>query len=80
MTGTDQPSYTLAMAGEGDQVQIVALRAGRGLDRRLTELGLNIGASIRVIQRRGSGLIVARGEARIAVGGGMATKILVAPA
>ena len=80
MNRMEQPSFTLAMAGEGDEVRIIALRAGRGLDRRLTDLGLNIGACIRVVQRQGGGLIVARGEARIAIGGGMATKIVVTPA
>ncbi|MCF7992825.1 MAG: ferrous iron transport protein A [Thiohalocapsa sp.] len=80
MNRTQHSSLTLAMAGEGDEVRITALRAGRGLDRRLTDLGLNIGACIRVVQRQGGGLIVARGEVRIAVGGGMAAKILVVPA
>jgi ferrous iron transport protein A len=67
------------MAAEGASVRIHALSAGRGLDLRLTELGLNIGTEIRVIQRQGGGLLVARGEGRIAIGGGMAAKILVLP-
>ncbi len=65
------------MADEGVAVRIVALRAGRGLDLRLTELGLNVGSELRVVQRQGTGLIVARGEARIAIGAGMATRIMV---
>ena len=75
----EQP-FALTMADEGRQVRIVALRAGHNLDRRLTNLGLNIGSELRIVQRRGGGLVVARGEARIAVGGGMAMKILVVPA
>jgi len=46
---------------------------------RLTELGLNVGTEVRIVQRQGAGLLVARGEVRIAVGGGIATKILVVP-
>jgi ferrous iron transport protein A len=65
------------MADEGVEVRIVALRAGRGLDLRLTELGLNVGSELRVVQRHGGGLIVARGAGRLAIGGGMATKIMV---
>jgi ferrous iron transport protein A len=65
------------MAGEGSRVRIHALMAGRGLAQRLTEMGLNVGREIRVVQRQGGGLLVARGEGRIAVGGGMATKIMV---
>ena len=54
--------------------------AGRGLGRRLTSLGLNINATIIPTQRRpGGGMIVARGDTRIALGAGMSQKILVEP-
>ena len=69
--------FPLSMAGEGDLVRIYMVRAGRGLSQRLTDLGLNIGGEIRVVQRQGAGLLIARGEGRIAVGAGMAAKILV---
>lgn len=79
---TDSASHTypLTMADEGARVRIHALNAGRGLAVRLTELGLNVGSEIRVVQRQGGGLLVARGEGRIAIGAGMATKILVVTA
>jgi ferrous iron transport protein A len=67
------------MADEGKRVRVVELRAGRNLDRRLTDLGLNIGSELVVLQRQGGGLLIGRGEARIAVGGGMAAKIMVLP-
>jgi ferrous iron transport protein A len=73
----DSQPFPLTMADEGVALRIVALRAGRGLDLRLTELGLNVGSELRVVQRRGGGIIVARGQARIAIGGGMATKVMV---
>jgi len=69
--------FPLSMADEGALVRIHAVRAGRGLALRLTDLGLNIGGEIRVVQRQGAGLLIARGEGRIAVGAGMAAKILV---
>jgi ferrous iron transport protein A len=72
-------SFPLTMAGEDARLSVVALRGGKGLMLRLTELGLNVGAEIRVVQRQGGGLLVARGEARIAIGAGMAAKILVTP-
>lgn len=75
----DKP-YPLLMASEGSRVRIHGIYAGRGLAQRLTDLGLNVGGEIRVVQRHGTGLIVARGEGRIAVGAGMAAKILVVPA
>lgn len=70
-------AFPLTMATEGDRVRVQTLRGGKGLARRLTELGLNQGSEVRVVQRQGSGLVVARGETRIALGGGMAMKILV---
>jgi ferrous iron transport protein A len=73
-------SFALTMADEGQRVRVIALRAGRNLDRRLTELGLNIGSEVRVVQRHGAGIVVSRDEVRIALGGGMATKIIVVPA
>lgn len=75
-TASTKP-FPLTMAAEGEQVRIQSLQGGKGLMLRLTELGLNQGAELRIVQRQGGGLVVARGETRIALGGGMATKILV---
>ncbi|MDZ7752795.1 MAG: ferrous iron transport protein A [Gammaproteobacteria bacterium] len=80
MTHGSEKPFALAMAAEGQRVRIHALRAGRNLDGRLTELGLNVGTEITVIQRQGSGLVVSRGAGRLAIGGGMAMKVLVVPA
>jgi ferrous iron transport protein A len=72
-------SFPLSMTDEGARVRIHAHRAGRALGARLTELGLNVGCEVRVVQRQGGGFLLARGEGRIAIGGGMASKILVVP-
>ncbi len=73
----DAKPFPLIMAGDGERVRIRTLQGGKGLVMRLTELGLNQGTEVRVVQRQGGGLVVARGETRIALGGGMASKILV---
>lgn len=73
----DGQVFPLLMAGEGRKVRICLLQGGKSLVMRLTELGLNQGCEVRVVQRQHGGLIVARGETRIALGGGMASKILV---
>jgi ferrous iron transport protein A len=78
-SGPPVKGFPLMMADEGASLRIVALNGGKGLTVRLTELGLNVGSEVRVVQRQGGGLLVARGESRIALGGGMAAKILVAP-
>jgi len=73
-------AFPLAMALEGQSLKIVSLQAGRSLDRRLTELGLYVGSRVQVRQRRGAGVVIARGSSRIALGAGMAAKILVVEA
>lgn len=70
-------AFPLAMALEGQSLKIVSLQAGRSLDRRLTELGLHVGSRVQVRQRRGAGLVIAKGSSRIALDAGMAAKILV---
>lgn len=70
--------FPLSMADEGARVRIVALRGGAGIDKRMTEMGLNVGSEIVVRQRQGGGaLVVSRGETRYAIGGGMAHKVMV---
>lgn len=78
--GNTTGSFPLSMANSGTQVRIVSLRGGAGMDRRMTEMGLNIGAQVKVLQQEGSGLVVMRGESRFALGGGMAHRVMVMPA
>ncbi len=75
----DATAFPLTMSNEGSRVRIAALRGGHGLGRRLSEMGLNVGAEVVVRQRQGGGLVVMRGETRFALGGGMAHKIMVVP-
>jgi Fur family ferric uptake transcriptional regulator len=68
----------LVMASPSERVRIVGFRGGKGMERRLTSMGLNQGAEVEVIKSSGPGpLIVASRESRIALGFGMAKKILV---
>ena len=71
----------LSMATQGEVVQVVAVRAGWGLQRRLAEMGLNPGVQIRVMnsQRPGPVVIDVRGS-RLALGQGVAHKIMVTQA
>ncbi|NEV60583.1 FeoA family protein [Thiorhodococcus minor] len=59
--------------------RLTEIRGGRHLTRRLLALGLRQGSSLCVVQRRGQGLVLASGEARIAVGAGIAEKLWVTP-
>lgn len=76
MTGQTMP---LSMASPGEVVQIAGVRAGRGLARRLADMGLVPGSSVRVISSYMPGPVVLEVKGtRLALGRGMADKVLVA--
>ena len=69
----------LTMARVGEEVQVVEVVGGQRLRRRLRELGFTPGARVRVLQDHGGPLLLAIGNSRLAMGRGMAHKILVIP-
>lgn len=72
-------TFSLAMAGEGERVRITAFSGGRGMMSKMTELGLPIGSEVTVTQRQAGGpLVVACNDTRVALGGGMAHRVMVA--
>lgn len=73
----DNPPLPLAMAEEGEHVRVQLFRGGKAMQNRLTDLGLNIGSELVVSQRQGANVVVIRGETRLALGAGMAQKIIV---
>ncbi len=73
----DKAPFPLAMAQEGEKVKVFLLRSGKNLERRLISLGLNVGSELIVSQRHGGNVVVIRGETRLALGTGMAQKIMV---
>jgi ferrous iron transport protein A len=79
MTVSHARLFPLALAAEGDKVRICFLRAGKRLEKRLIEMGLNLETELEVVQRHSNGaVVVARGGMRFALGAGMAHKIMVA--
>ncbi|MBA7675300.1 hypothetical protein ES703_83530 [subsurface metagenome] len=68
----------LAMVRPGEEVMVVDIRAGRGLTKRLADMGLTPEITIRVInsQMPGPILIDLRGS-RLILGFGAAQKIMV---
>jgi ferrous iron transport protein A len=68
----------LGFVQSGQRAIIKEFTGGRSLSRRLTEMGLIPGSRLRVIRNDcGSPLIVSIGEGRLAIGCGMALKIMV---
>ena len=63
----------------GAKARVVAIEAGRGLVQRLMQMGMLPGAVVEVIENsRGPVLLQVEGI-RVAIGRGMASKILVEP-
>lgn len=69
----------LPLAKLGEAVRVMALSRGRDLEKRLMSMGIAPGSELRLIQQEGANLVVAIGRARIALGHGLAQKILVTP-
>ncbi len=74
-------TYPLNLASPGDTVDLVAIRGGKRLHKRLADLGLNVGMPVRIIQGVSGGpmLLAFKGDSRLAIGHGIAAKIVVAP-
>jgi ferrous iron transport protein A len=71
---------SLADVGTGTSVRIDTINGGRGLMGRLSSMGLVPGTEVLVISgRRGGPVIVGLRGCRIAIGCGMANKIMVEP-
>jgi Fur family ferric uptake transcriptional regulator len=68
----------LAMAKSGEKLVIADIMGGTQVRDRLTSLGLRRGDSLEIINNDGLGrLIVGHGTTRMALGRGMAQKIMV---
>ena len=72
-------SFPLAFANNGETVYLTEIRAGGRLHQRLIDLGLTIGMSVRVVQCNTNGpmILAVKNDARLAIGRGMAQKIMV---
>jgi len=68
----------LSMLLEGESGMVVDIRGGRGLVRRLLELGFTPGTRVKVLKTSSPGpVLVEVRKSRIAIGRGVAMKILV---
>ncbi|RLE60539.1 MAG: ferrous iron transport protein A [Thermoprotei archaeon] len=68
----------LSMLSEGESGIVVDIEGGRGLIRRLLELGFTPGTRVKVLKVSPPGpLLVEVRESRIALGRGVAMKVLV---
>lgn len=74
---SENSSFPLTMAVRGQLVRLTKIMAERKLTHRLTELGLTPGVHFEVLHDHGGPLLLAVRDSRLALGRGMASKILV---
>ncbi len=68
----------LAFLDEGARGKIVRITGGHGILARLTAMGFGPGREVKVVRNQMAGpLLVASGDVQVAIGRGMAMKILV---
>lgn len=61
----------------GQKVNLISIKGGRDITRRLLALGLAIGNEVEVLQHRGRGVVVAKGSNRVALGEDVAQMLVV---
>ena len=68
----------VGLLGPGERGEIVAIRDGGGkCDCRIEDLGLRVGKSVEMLTNGGGAILLKVDESRLAVGRGMAMKIMV---
>jgi Fe2+ transport system protein FeoA len=67
------------MARPGETVELVEIRGGHRMRKRLADLGLNVGMAVRVVQggSHGPKILAVKEDTRLAIGSGMSHKIIV---
>ncbi len=71
-------SFSIGLAALGARVRVAGLTAEHSaLTKRLEGMGIHSGSELEIIQREAGALIVRVGNTRVALGAGMAHKILV---
>lgn len=67
----------LLMADIGKKYVVKEIKGGKGARLHLEKLGFVIGSPVEVISKQGGNIIVRVLESRIAIGAGLASKIIV---
>lgn len=76
---THDTCFPISFAARGETVALTEIRGGEKVCQRLNELGLNVGAFVRIVQSDLSGpmILAVKNDTRLAIGQGMAQKIMV---
>lgn len=67
----------LTAVNPGQEVTLIDIKGGRGLKSKLYSMGLIPGVTLTVLGARGGPVMIAVHETRLALGAGMAKRIIV---
>ena len=67
----------VGLLGPGERGEIAAIRGGGKCDCRIEDLGLRVGKWVEMLTNGGGAVLLKVDETRLAVGRGMAMKIMV---
>jgi len=70
----------LSKVAEGESVTVVEMGGGRWFKQRLVSMGVSVGSTVKVLRANnsiGGPTLIAIGQTRLAIGRGMAERIMV---
>jgi Fe2+ transport system protein FeoA len=73
----DKQIFPLTMTALGESVKVERILGGDGMNKRLATLGLTPGTQLCIVQDGGGPLVISVRDSRIALGRGLAHKIMV---
>lgn len=74
-----QPTTCLLSLEKGRSGRITSIEGDTRLIRRMLSLGLRVGTVVNMLNHRGKGVVIQNAGTRVALGSGVAEKLLVEP-
>jgi ferrous iron transport protein A len=74
-----QPTTSLLALQNGHSGRIASIEGDNFLVRRMLSLGLRVGTVVNMLNHRGKGVVIQNAGTRVALGPGIAEKLLVEP-
>ena len=74
-----QPTTSLLALENGHRGRIASIEGDRQMIRRMLSLGLRVGTVVNMLNHRGKSVVIQNAGTRVALGPGIAEKLLVEP-
>lgn len=74
-----QPTTSLLTLKNGHSGRISSIEGGKQMVRRMLSLGLRVGTVVNMLNHRGKSVVIQNAGTRVALGPGIAEKLLVEP-